>query len=66
LRTVGLWRDAGSPDILELSLSPEAQGIVLMLRGEFREEWSADGRTDGGTTSYLRFAGMREITAGSR
>jgi hypothetical protein len=40
--------------------TPGAVGIVLNLKSEQKEEWTADGRTDYQETFYLRLNGDPE------
>jgi hypothetical protein len=48
-----LWNDAKSQPVEIEFMDPNAVGVVLKLRSEFVEEWTADGRSDFGETSYL-------------
>jgi hypothetical protein len=52
-RVIALWKDARSAVPEEIPLDPDAIGVVLNVRREFVEEWSADGRGDHATTGYL-------------
>jgi hypothetical protein len=52
-----LWSDAKSQPV-EIAFKDErAVGVVLKLRRESFEEWTADGRSDFGETSYLLLDG---------
>jgi hypothetical protein len=59
-RVVALWKDAGNPPI-ELELPPRASGLVLSLTREYAEEFTADGRSDGGATGYVRLNGVHPV-----
>jgi len=60
-RVIALWKDARLPGPREISLDPGAVGVVLSLRREYVEEFSADGRTDEGSTSHLRLDRVHQI-----
>jgi hypothetical protein len=66
-RSIALWR-AQDSDVRELELPPGADAIVLSLANNYREQWSADGRSDRGTTGCIGLAGIHAITgrAGAR
>ena len=57
-RTIALWRDARS-GAHELELPPDNDACVLSLVCESHEEFTADGRSDGGQTHYPVFGGFR-------
>lgn len=60
-RVVALWKDPQRGQH-ELSLDPSAQGLVLTLSADSRvEEWSADGRSDGGDSTHLVLSGVEQI-----
>lgn len=59
-RSVGLWKDARS-DFVELELPQGAAGLLLNLCTEMVEEWTADGRSDGGVTGHPRLGGMHPV-----
>lgn len=61
-RTVALWRDAIT-GIREIELPTGASGLVLSLSPERREEWTADGRGDGGVAFTPVFAGVTPVSA---
>lgn len=60
-RTIGLWKDAitGAPIPIELPTGAEA--VVLSLVAEYKEEWTADGRSDGGASGYPVFGGAHPV-----
>lgn len=60
-RVVGLWKDAVRPDPVEIALPEDADAIVLTLSAENHEEFTADGRSDGGTTGYPILAGIHPV-----
>jgi hypothetical protein len=60
-RVVGLWKDAIRPDPVEIVLPEGADAVVLTLSAENYEEFTADGRSDGGTTGYPILAGIHPV-----
>jgi hypothetical protein len=60
-RVIALWKDARSTRPVEIAMDDRSGGVVLSLTREFREEWSADGRGDGGTTAYLLLNGIHQV-----
>jgi hypothetical protein len=60
-RVVALWKDALTPGPIEIELPKGADGIVLTLSNEFREEWTADGRSDDESTGYPILAGVHPV-----
>jgi hypothetical protein len=66
-RTIALWRDALRGD-QELELPPDDNAAVLSLVSESKEEFTADGRSDGGQTFYPVFGGFHtfEVPADRR
>ena len=52
-RVIALWKDARSAAPEEIALEEGALGVVMNLRREFVEEFTADGRGDHATTGYL-------------
>jgi hypothetical protein len=42
-------------------LSQGSDAVVLLLKTETREEFTADGRSDGGTTVYVVWNGFHEV-----
>jgi len=59
-RVVALWKDSQSGAV-EIELPAGHQGIVLTLTVKYMTEWSADGRSDRGTTGCPILAGVRPI-----
>jgi len=59
-RVVGLWRDAVYGE-QPLELPDGADALVLSIAPELREEWTADGRRDGGAASFPVFRGVRPV-----
>jgi hypothetical protein len=57
-RVVALWKDAKTGSACEIALPHGADGVVLTLSAEFHEEWTADGRSDGGATGYPVLTGI--------
>lgn len=61
-RVVALWKDALSGAPKEIELEAGADALALSLSVHYREEWSADGRTDDESTSYVILSGIHPIT----
>lgn len=59
-RSVGLWKDPFS-SATELVLEPNHHGILLTLSNRCTEEYSADGRSDFGSTSTLQLLHWRSL-----
>jgi hypothetical protein len=59
---VALWKDAHSGDPIELTLESGERALLLSLTRVFRNEYSADGRDDEGSTSYLTLSGVHPIS----
>jgi hypothetical protein len=55
---IALWKDAKSGNQVEISLPDGYDGVVLSLSRRYAEEWSADGRSDGGTSGYPSLTGI--------
>ena len=60
-RSVALWKDAKSGAARQIDLPAGADGLVLNLARHLEEEWSADGRTDGGVAGYPILAGVHPV-----
>jgi hypothetical protein len=65
-RVVALWKDPKSGAAKEIAVPEGADGVVLSLRSIQCEEWTADGRSDGGATSYLVWDGCLDIPKGGK
>ncbi|HXO19371.1 MAG TPA: hypothetical protein VOA87_05520, partial [Thermoanaerobaculia bacterium] len=63
-RAVALWKDAKSGAARAIELPVGADGLVLNLTRLREEEWSADGRSDGGVAGYPILAGVHPVWAG--
>jgi hypothetical protein len=59
---VALWKDP-ERGLIEIDLSPGSDAIVLNISVDYKEEWSIDGRSDGGATGYPILSGVHYITA---
>lgn len=59
-RIVGLWKDADAA-AREIELPDDAEAVVISLNRVYRNEWSADGRDDGGSTAYLTFGRLHYV-----
>jgi hypothetical protein len=60
---VALWKDALSGEPIEISLPEGNQGLLLSLTRIWREEFTADGRSDDRATAYLTLSGVHPISA---
>lgn len=60
-RTVALWKDARSGQSTEIELPSEDDAVVITLTKEEREEYTVDGRSDGGVTGYLILSGTHYL-----
>jgi hypothetical protein len=60
-RSVALWRDARSGGPVEITLPDGAGGLVLNLTMKDIEEWTADGRSDQGCTTYTLLSGTHPV-----
>ncbi len=58
-RSIAMWKDPTG--MREIELPPGAEAIVLSISNTYKEEWTADGRGDGGTTGSLRLVGVRPV-----
>jgi len=55
---IGLWKDAKNGVPQEIELDAGAQGVLLSITMRHEEEWSADGRSDGGYAIYPVLSGI--------
>jgi hypothetical protein len=62
-RNIALWKDPKTGGPHEITLPEGAAAIVLTISAEFAEEWSADGRSDGGSTGYPTLTGIHPVYA---
>ena len=62
-RSIALWKDARSDGPVEIELPEDAHGVILTLSIELRDEWTADGRGDYGSTGYPILAGTYPVRA---
>lgn len=62
-RIVGLWKDAVTGAPIPIELPNGAEAVVLSLVAEYKEEWTADGRSDGGAAGYPVFGGAHPVYA---
>jgi len=60
-RTVALWKDSLSGETREIDLPVGAEGLVLNLVRRMDEEWTADGRSDGGNAGFPALAGVHPV-----
>jgi len=55
-RAIGLYKDPEHTDPEQILLEPGHRGVLLSFRLEAHEEWTADGRSDGGVSGRLLLA----------
>jgi hypothetical protein len=60
-RTVGLWKDSRSGGAIPIDLPQGASALLLHLVRQLDEEWSADGRSDGGTAGFVILGGVHPV-----
>jgi len=60
-RVIALWKDARG-GLQEITLPLGAEAVALRLKVEYREEWSADGRGDGGSSANLTYMSVDPVT----
>jgi hypothetical protein len=61
VRTIGLWKDAKSREPMHIDLPCGAEAIAITVTCDKVEEETADGRKDGGQTSYPFLSGCHVI-----
>jgi hypothetical protein len=59
---VALWKDP-ERGLIEIDLPSGADAIVLNISVDYKEEWSIDGRSDGGLTGYPILSGVHYVNA---
>jgi hypothetical protein len=59
---VALWKDARTGVSKEIVLPTGADGVALNIAVEYCEEWTADGRGDGGNAGHPYLAGNHAIS----
>jgi hypothetical protein len=59
-RVIALWRDR-TTGTRQLSLPRDSEALVLCLNESREQEWTADGRGDGGTTGGIHLVGVSYI-----
>ena len=62
-RSIALWKDPLAGSAREICLDSDSAGVALSLSREMLTEWTADGRSDGGSTGYLRLTGVHQLSA---
>jgi hypothetical protein len=60
-RVVVLWKDALTGDAVPLELPIGADALLLSLNAQDKEEWTADGRSDGGAAGVPVFGGVHPV-----
>jgi hypothetical protein len=56
-----LWKDARTGVAKEITIPTGASAVVLNIAVEYCEEWTADGRGDGGNAGHPYLAGQHPI-----
>jgi hypothetical protein len=64
-RVVALWKDRFN-GATEIELPPESDAIAVSLSTRHREEFTADGRGDGGNAAFPILSGVHPISAAAR
>jgi len=58
---VAIWKDAKGGGPVQIDLPAGYHGLVLSLSRFSAEEWSADGRSDGGVSGYPALTGVHPV-----
>jgi hypothetical protein len=58
---IALWKDARTGSAKEIALPSGADALVLSIAVEYCEEWTADGRGDGGNAGHPYLVGQHPI-----
>jgi hypothetical protein len=58
---VALWKDAHSGAPIEIAMPKENKAVLVSLTRSWHREFTADGRDDRGTTSYLTLSGVYPV-----
>ena len=58
---VALWKDAHSGNPIEIPIPPDRHAVLVSVTRSFHKEFTADGRDDQGTTSYLTLSGIYPV-----
>jgi hypothetical protein len=61
-RIVGLWKDAHTGDPVPIELPLGSDAVLLSLNAQYKEEWSADGRSDLCAAGVPVFGGVHPVT----
>lgn len=61
-RAIALWKDAHTGAPRELAMPDSADALVLSIVLDAMQEWTADGRGDGGVTGFPILAGVFPIS----
>jgi hypothetical protein len=59
-RTIASWRDAVN-GFRSITLDNDERGVLLTLTAQWVEEWTADGRSDGGAAARFILSGVYPI-----
>lgn len=60
-RVIALWKDSSSGEAVQIEMPQGASGVLLNLVRRLDEEWTADGRSDGGTAGYPALGGIHPV-----
>ena len=58
---IALWKDSRNPTAKEIIMPPGAEAMVISIAVEYCEEWTADGRGDGGNAGHPYLVGQHPI-----
>jgi hypothetical protein len=58
---IALWKDARTGSAKEITLPADSDAVVLSVAVEYCEEWTADGRGDGGNAGHPYLVGQHPI-----
>jgi len=64
-RVVALWKDRFN-GATEIELPPGADAIAVSLSTRYDEEFTADGRGDGGNAAFPILSGVHPISAAAK
>jgi hypothetical protein len=64
-KVIALWKDAKRSTPVEIELPDGYDGVVLSLTPRWLEEFTADGRSDGGSAGFPVLSGMHPVRVNS-
>jgi hypothetical protein len=60
-RVIGLWKDSVTGDPVPIDLPVGAEAVLLSLNAQYKEEWTADGRSDSSRAGMPVLGGIHPI-----